>query len=71
MGLLQALKILGFAPYHLSVGYINHGVSHMRVFEEALIAQCNLFSGKLKYTKPDLDKWLGEYDVSTIQCLSL
>ncbi|RJE26623.1 hypothetical protein PHISCL_01037 [Aspergillus sclerotialis] len=62
LGLYTAMKTLGFTSYHIAEAYIQCGLPHMKVFEEALIAQCNLFSGKLRYNKSDLEKWLGGYD---------
>lgn len=41
-----------------------HGVPHIKIFKEAITAQYNRLSGIKRYTKADLDKWLGDYDVS-------
>lgn len=62
MGLYEAMKILGFKPYHM-VEVIEE--RHMRVLQEAIVAQSNRFSGIKRYSKPDFDKWMGDFDVST------
>ncbi|KAK3192260.1 hypothetical protein K4F52_001473 [Lecanicillium sp. MT-2017a] len=38
------------------------GVQHLKVFEEAVRAHSNLFSGIRKYDRADFDRWWGEYD---------
>ncbi|KAJ5334780.1 hypothetical protein N7452_007183 [Penicillium brevicompactum] len=62
LGLYQAMQILGFKTYHLYECIVAHGLPHMEVFEEAVIAQCNDLSGIKKFTKADYERWLGEYD---------
>lgn len=58
------MQILGFKTYHLYECIAVHGLPHMEVFEEAVIAQCNDLSGIKKFSKSDYERWLGEYDVS-------
>ena len=58
------MQILGFKTYHLYECIVVHGLPHMEVFEEAVIAQCNDLSGIKKFTKADYERWLGDYDVS-------
>ncbi|KAJ5693174.1 hypothetical protein N7462_002597 [Penicillium macrosclerotiorum] len=62
LGLYSAMQILGFRPYHLYECILVHGLSHMRVFKEAIIAQYNRMSGVKRYTRPDFEKWIGDYD---------
>jgi hypothetical protein len=57
------MRILGFKTYHLYECIAVHGLPHMEVFEEALIAQYDGLSGIKKYTKADYERWLGNYDV--------
>ncbi|CAI7673589.1 unnamed protein product [Penicillium bialowiezense] len=56
------MQILGFKTYHLYECIAVHGLPHMEVFEEAVIAQCNDLSGIKKFSKSDYERWLGEYD---------
>lgn len=57
------MKTLGFAPYHM-VEVVREG--HMKVFQEAIIAQLNRFSGIRRYVKADFDKWMGNFDVGAM-----
>jgi len=60
------MKILGYRPYHLFETVTVHGETHLKIFKEALIAQFNYFSGIRRLRKPDVEKWLADYDVSHI-----
>jgi tubulin beta len=40
------------------------GLPHMKVFQEAIIAQHNPFSAIKRYESVELDKWMAGYDVS-------
>lgn len=40
------------------------GIPHMKVFQEAVLAQYNRFLGIKRYDKLDYEKWMGGYDVS-------
>lgn len=57
------MRILGYNTYHLYECCTVHGVPHMEVFLEAMTAQYNGLSGIKRYTRPDFDRWLGDYDV--------
>ncbi|GAB1198164.1 hypothetical protein APSETT444_007472 [Aspergillus pseudonomiae] len=61
LGLLAAMRILGFSPYHMTEACFN-GPVHMKILEEAVIAQHNRFSGIKRYERAEFDKWLSEYD---------
>ncbi|KAB8263007.1 P-loop containing nucleoside triphosphate hydrolase protein [Aspergillus pseudonomiae] len=61
LGLLAAMRILGFSPYHMVEACFN-GPVHMMILEEAVIAQHNRFSGIKRYERAEFDKWLSEYD---------
>lgn len=56
------MKILGYRPYHLFETVTVHGETHLKIFKEALIAQFNYFSGIRRLRKPDVEKWLADYD---------
>ena len=58
------MKILGFKPYHMFECVIVHGVPHIEVLQEAVLAQHNRLSGITRYSRNDFDKWFAEYDVS-------
>ncbi|CAG8253674.1 unnamed protein product [Penicillium salamii] len=62
LGLYQAMQILGFRTYHLYECIANRGLSHMKVFEEAVTAEHDSLSGIKKYKKADYEGWLGDYD---------
>lgn len=57
------MQILGFKPYHSYECMIVHGVPHMEVEYEAVMAQHNRFSGIKRYDRADFEKWFAEYDV--------
>lgn len=60
LSLYQALKMLGYKPYHM-YEVITNGVPHLQLFEEAI--RCK-YSGTAKpYGKAEFDKWLADYDV--------
>ena len=40
-----------------------HGASHLKVFDEAMMAEHNRFSSLQPLTRRDFDRWIGEYDV--------
>lgn len=61
------MKILGYRPYHLYETVVVHGEIHLKIFKEALIAQFNYFSGVRRLRKPDVEKWLADYDVSQMR----
>ncbi|KAI1318219.1 hypothetical protein F5Y16DRAFT_392159 [Xylariaceae sp. FL0255] len=57
--LYQALKMLGYKPYHMyEVAY--GGPKHHQLFEEAL--RCKYMNGGKPYGKAEFDKWLAAYD---------
>jgi hypothetical protein len=58
------MKILGFKTYHFYECITVHGLPHIQVCKEALIAQFNRMSEIKKYSTKDYEKWLGDYDVS-------
>lgn len=62
LGLYQAMGILGYNTYHMYECITADGI-HMEVFREAITAQYNGLSGIKKYTRPDFERWLGDYDV--------
>ncbi|KAI1500169.1 hypothetical protein F5X99DRAFT_387227 [Biscogniauxia marginata] len=57
--LYQALKILGYKPYHMYETVIG-GCEQMNIFEEAL--RCKYLGAGKPYGKLEFDKWLAEYD---------
>ncbi|KAL7931880.1 hypothetical protein V8C35DRAFT_104578 [Trichoderma chlorosporum] len=57
--LYQALLMLGYAPYHM-YEVLSHGVTHLRLFEEAL--RCKYLGAGKPYGKAEFDKWLANYD---------
>ncbi|PIG85736.1 hypothetical protein AARAC_004077 [Aspergillus arachidicola] len=61
LGLLAAMRILGFSPYHMTEACFS-GPVHMKILEEAVISQHNRFSGIKRYERAEFDKWLSEYD---------
>ncbi|EHK47004.1 uncharacterized protein TrAtP1_010366 [Trichoderma atroviride] len=57
--LYQALKTLGYTPYHM-FEVVTNGVPHLQLFDEAI--RCK-YSGTVKpYGKAEFDKWLANYD---------
>ncbi|KAE8368004.1 hypothetical protein BDV27DRAFT_142384 [Aspergillus caelatus] len=61
LGLLAAMRILGFSPYHMTEACFS-GPLHMKILEEAVIAQHIRFSGIKRYERAEFDKWLSKYD---------
>ncbi|KAI0160780.1 hypothetical protein GGR57DRAFT_456287 [Xylariaceae sp. FL1272] len=57
--LYQALKMLGYKPYHM-YEVVTLGALHMNLFEEAL--RCKYMNGGKPYGKAEFDKWLANYD---------
>jgi hypothetical protein len=64
------MQILGFKPYHLYECIAVHGLPHMQVFKEAIVAQYNRIAGVKKFTQSDFENWLGDYDVSRLVSFS-
>ncbi|KAF7596688.1 hypothetical protein BBP40_000611 [Aspergillus hancockii] len=62
LGLHTALGILGYTPYHMVEVLFKGGLPYMKVFQEAIVAQHNRFSGIKRYESVELDKWMGDYD---------
>ncbi|EFQ94127.1 hypothetical protein P3342_007202 [Pyrenophora teres f. teres] len=59
LSLFKALTILGYKTYH-GAEVMRRGVPHLEIFEEALGAKY-MGIGK-PYSRPELDKWLADYD---------
>ncbi|KAI1484878.1 hypothetical protein F5X96DRAFT_683262 [Biscogniauxia mediterranea] len=59
MGLMHALEILGYRPYHMKTVF-EHGAPHLNILNDAVQAKYH-GSGKV-YGKEEFDKWLAEYD---------
>ena len=59
MGVFLALKILGYRPFHISE-LLPYGVRQMQALEEAMVAS----STDNPFTRAELDKLFGDYDVS-------
>lgn len=59
--LYQAMKMLGYKPYHMWETVTN-GTTHMKILEEAL--RCKYLDGGKPYGKAEFDKWLADYDVN-------
>ncbi|KAI5925159.1 P-loop containing nucleoside triphosphate hydrolase protein [Camillea tinctor] len=59
MGLMHALEILGYKPYHMKT-VLEHGAPHLNVLNDAVQAKYH-GSGKL-YGKEEFDKWFADYD---------
>ena len=60
LGLFQALRILGYRPFHISE-LLPHGVPQMRALEEAMVAS----STDQPFTRAEFDKLFGGYDVGS------
>lgn len=58
------MKILGYNTYHIYECVAVNGVSHIKMFKEAITAQYNRLSGVKRYNQDDCNKWLADYDVS-------
>ncbi|KAI0595429.1 P-loop containing nucleoside triphosphate hydrolase protein [Biscogniauxia sp. FL1348] len=59
MGLMHALEILGYRPYHMKTVF-EHGAPHLTILNDAVQAKYH-GSGKL-YAKEEFDKWFAKYD---------
>ncbi|KAI0473578.1 TLD-domain-containing protein [Xylariaceae sp. FL0804] len=57
--LYQALKMLGYQPYHM-YEVVCGGTTHLSLFEEAL--RFKFLGGGKPYGKAEFDKWLANYD---------
>ncbi|KAL6902471.1 hypothetical protein GGI43DRAFT_340740 [Trichoderma evansii] len=57
--LYQALKTLGYTPYHM-FEVVNNGATHLELFAEAI--DCKYFGKDKPYGKAEFDKWLANYD---------
>lgn len=60
------MKILGYNSYHIYECVAVRGLTHMQIFKEGIIAQYNRLAGVKRYTRTDFDKWLCDYDVSSV-----
>ncbi|KAL3482160.1 hypothetical protein BJX99DRAFT_252873 [Aspergillus californicus] len=61
-GLYNAMKILGYRPYHMAEA-VRLGIPHMKILTEAVIAQHDRFSGIKRYARAEFEKWLAGYDL--------
>ncbi|RFU74863.1 hypothetical protein TARUN_7374 [Trichoderma arundinaceum] len=57
--LYQALKMLGYTPYHMYEVVMN-GATHIDLFDEAL--RCKYLGAGKPYGKAEFDKWLANYN---------
>ncbi|KAJ5097603.1 hypothetical protein N7456_008324, partial [Penicillium angulare] len=62
LGLYMAMQILGYNTYHIYECVAVNGLTHIKVFKEAVIAQCNQLSGIRRFDRKDCEKWLANYD---------
>lgn len=62
LGLYRAFKILGYKPYHAAEFIQSQDHSHKIIFQEALLAEHNRFSGVKPYGRAEFDKWFQDYD---------
>lgn len=58
--LYQALKMLGYTPYHM-FEVVTNGTPHLQLFDEAI--RCKYSGTGKPYGKAEFDKWLANYDV--------
>ncbi|KAK9436887.1 hypothetical protein VB005_11702 [Metarhizium brunneum] len=58
----EAMTILGYKTFHMKECLYEGGVLHMEILAEAIRAQYSPSSGVKRYSRPDFDKWLAEYD---------
>lgn len=58
--LYQALKTLGYSPYHM-FEVVSNGATHLEIFAEAI--ECKYFGKGKPYGKAEFDKWLANHDV--------
>jgi hypothetical protein len=68
MGLMDALDILGYKPYHMKTVF-QTGASHINVLNDAIRAKYH-GEGKL-YGKEEFDKWFADYDVCLLYDFTL
>ncbi|KAH8891102.1 hypothetical protein GQ53DRAFT_648852 [Thozetella sp. PMI_491] len=61
MGLYQAMKILGYRPFHMMEVALQ-GAPGAEILCEGIVACQNRLSGIQPWSKTDLDKWLDDYD---------
>ena len=60
MGLMHALRILGYKPYHMKTCF-ETGASHINVLNDAIRAK---YHGEgTVYGKDEFDRWFADYDV--------
>lgn len=64
LGLYYAMQILGYKTYHIYECVAVNGLTHIKVFKEAIIARYNKLSGIKRYDRKDCEKWMAGYDVS-------
>ncbi|KAI0125479.1 hypothetical protein BJ170DRAFT_433661 [Xylariales sp. AK1849] len=57
--LYQALKMLGYRPYHM-YEVVNGGTTHMLILEEAMRAK--YYGNGKPYGKAEFDKWFADFD---------
>lgn len=57
------MTVLGYKTFHMKECLREGGVLHMEILAEAIRAQDSPLSGVERYSRPDFDKWLAEYDV--------
>ncbi|UKZ72460.1 hypothetical protein TrVFT333_000089 [Trichoderma virens FT-333] len=62
LGLYRAFKILGYKPYHAAELIRSQDHSHKAIFQEALLAENDRFSGIRPYGRVEFDKWFQDYD---------
>ena len=60
MGLMHALRILGYKPYHMKTCF-ETGASHINVLNDAIRAKYH-GEGAI-YGKDEFDRWFSDYDV--------
>ncbi|EFY84264.1 hypothetical protein MAC_09694 [Metarhizium acridum CQMa 102] len=62
LSVYEAMKVLGYKTFHMKQCVHESGVPHMEVLAEAIQARYSPLSGIKRYSRPDFDKWLAEYD---------
>ncbi|OAP54626.1 hypothetical protein AYL99_11074 [Fonsecaea erecta] len=62
LGVYQALKILGYKPYHMYEMAMSGGDTHWEIMMQGFRAQGDRWSGVQRYTKREFDKWFAGYD---------
>lgn len=60
MGLMHALEILGYKPYHMKTVF-ETGASHINILNDGIRAKYH-GEGEI-YGRHEFDKWLADYDV--------